>query len=103
MKHLFPRQFGLHNVFTSIADPRETAQPFKDYTLREQEISQAERRALIGGGGIFKNAMNREPHLPKRLRGAPMALVKKLQILHARCSYDKILRRYCPIAVSLVC
>ena len=100
MKYLFPRQFGLHNVFTSNADPRETAQPFKDYTLREQEITQAERRALIGGTGTFRNAMDRKPHLPKRLRGTPMALVKKLQILHSRCSYDKLLKRYCPIPVS---
>jgi len=43
MKHIFPRQFGLHNVFTSNVDSREMARAFKDYTLREQEISYAKR------------------------------------------------------------
>ncbi|PCH03091.1 Reverse transcriptase [Penicillium occitanis (nom. inval.)] len=41
MKYIFPRQFGLHNVFTSVVDSRETVQPFKDYTLREEEIARS--------------------------------------------------------------
>ncbi|TKA71880.1 hypothetical protein B0A55_06334 [Friedmanniomyces simplex] len=44
-KYLFPRQFGLHNVFTSDVDPADTALQFKDYTLREKEIAAAEQRS----------------------------------------------------------
>ncbi|KAF3315486.1 hypothetical protein TWF173_003404 [Orbilia oligospora] len=38
LKYIFPRAFGLHNVFTSTVDKQDTAQIFKDYTLREDEI-----------------------------------------------------------------
>ncbi|KAJ6259859.1 hypothetical protein Dda_5503 [Drechslerella dactyloides] len=38
LKYIFPRAFDLHNVFTSTVDKRDTAQKFKDYTLREEEI-----------------------------------------------------------------
>ena len=100
MKYIFPRQFGLHNVFTSNADPRETIQPFKDYTLREQEISQAGRRALSRTERNSLQAADGASRIPKRLRGTAMALVKKLQILHARCSYDQLLQYHCPITVS---
>ena len=103
MKYIFPRQFGLHNVFTSSADPRETIQPFKDCTLREQEISQAGRRASSCKERKSPQAMDGASRIPKRLRGIPMALVKKLQVLHARCSYDQMLRYHCPITVSPRC
>ncbi|KAF5623318.1 telomerase reverse transcriptase [Fusarium sp. NRRL 52700] len=39
MMYIFPRQFGLHNVFTSQVDPTITSQKFQDYTLREEEIA----------------------------------------------------------------
>ncbi|KAH8199578.1 hypothetical protein TruAng_006275 [Truncatella angustata] len=39
MMYMFPRQFGLHNVFTSKVDFAHTAQRLQDYTLREQEIA----------------------------------------------------------------
>ena len=100
MKYIFPRQFGLHNVFTSDVNARETSQPFKDYTLREEEINQAERRILARGDGKKTVVMNGQGHIPKRLRGPAMVLVKKLQIRHSRCSYEKLLRYYCPIKVS---
>ncbi|KAK6536115.1 hypothetical protein TWF281_000361 [Arthrobotrys megalospora] len=38
LKYIFPRAFGLHNVFTSTVNKQDTAQTFKDYTLREEEI-----------------------------------------------------------------
>lgn len=93
MKYIFPRQFGLHNVFTSSVDLRETVQPFKDYTLREQEITQHQRRIRL------KHANSTEApitHIPKRLRGQAMALVKKLQKLHSQCYYVELLKHYCP-------
>ena len=91
MKYIFPRQFGLHNVFTSKVDPRETAQPFKDYTLREQEIANQEqqlKRKAAQGVNIHK-------HIPKRLRGECLSLVQKLQKRNHSCSYNQLLKHYC--------
>ncbi|KAF3901263.1 Telomerase reverse transcriptase [Trichophyton interdigitale] len=79
MKHIFPRQFGLHNVFTSTVSRTETSMPFKDYSLREQEI------ALKPGDKI-----------PRRLRGRLVELIQRMQKRHARCSYVELLRHYCP-------
>lgn len=87
MMYLFPRQFGLHNVFTHDVDRRETVQPFKDYTLREDEINKIYPPPSI-------------PKIPKRLRGKAVALVQKLQILHKRCPYKELLEHYCPVSPS---
>ena len=92
MKYIFPRQFGLHNVFTSSVDVRETVQPFKDYTLREQEIGLHQRPIQLKNPSLTGSP---QVHLPKRLRGQAVALVKKLQKLHSRCSYAELLRHYC--------
>ncbi|KAL8690402.1 MAG: hypothetical protein Q9218_004144 [Villophora microphyllina] len=89
LKYIFPRQFGLHNVFTSKIDPKETIQPFKDYTLREHEISQEESHCP-------NTPYKAHPHLPKRLRGALFDLTRKLQKLHSRCPYYELLKHYCP-------
>lgn len=93
MKYIFPRQFGLHNVFTSPVDLRETVQPFKDYTLREQEIARHQRQIERKSAGPARSL---KVHLPKRLRGPAVALVKKFQKLHSRCCYTELLRHYCP-------
>ena len=93
---MFPKQFGLHNVFTSTVNPRETAQPFKDYTLREQEISQVERRTVLKLNSDEIDPRNAKRHLPKRLRGSAFNLVKKLQRLHSHCSYHELFKHYCP-------
>lgn len=88
MKYMFPRQFGLHNVFTFETDPKDTAQPFKDYTLREQEIKRLEskdRRSAL------------KSSLPKRLRGECQALINRLLLRHTRCPYSTLLEHYCPI------
>ncbi|KAJ6445860.1 RING-finger domain containing protein [Purpureocillium lavendulum] len=79
MMYIFPRQFGLHNVFTSETNRKETAQKFQDYTLREGEITRLLRR-----DGRDPNSA--DPRVPKRLRGAPLALVQRLQVLHHRCT-----------------
>lgn len=100
MKYIFPRQFGLHNVFTSTVDTRETVQPFKDYTLREQEIALAVRQKQAKGGlAAMKGGLSKE-QVPKRLRGLPTELIKKLQRLHARCPYNELLKHYCPVDVG---
>lgn len=82
MKYIFPRQFGLHNAFTSVADPKEAFRhPPKGYTLREEEI------AKVTGSNRNK--------LPKRLRGDLVGLIQKLQKRHRRCAYVELLRHYC--------
>lgn len=100
MQYIFPRQFKLHNVFTSRVDSRETNQPFQDYTLREQEIARqqpaAEWRSTARSGDTSTDKFK----FPKRLRGAPAELVKKLQKNHSRCSYVELLKHYCGTAVS---
>ena len=96
MKYIFPRQFGLHNVFTSTVDPKETAQPFKDYTVREQEIFQVERRALLKLNSDKNDPKTVKQHLPQRLRGSAFDLVRKLQKLHSQCSYHELFKHYCP-------
>ena len=93
MKYIFPRQFGLHNVFTSSVDPKETAHPFKDYTIREQEISRAAGKVI----GVSRRQQRNACHLPKRLRGSAPRLIARLLKLHSRCSYVELLRYYCPL------
>lgn len=92
--YIFPRQFGLHNAFNSKVDFSETSQRLKDYTLREEEIQ-------VKFGELAGDEIRRKKANPKRLRGKARALVRKLQILHSRCSYSKLLQHYCPVNDSL--
>lgn len=92
LKYIFPRQFNLHNVFTSTVDRKETAQTFKEYTFREEEIAAANKSPKLGV----------EENIPKRLRGITFELVARMQRLHKRCSYHALLKYYCPVWVSFV-
>lgn len=89
MAYMFPRQFGLHNVFTSDVDRTRSAQKFLDYTLREEELTAKFRKV-----GVDRPAFR--IHLPKRLRGEAKRLTQRLQVLHARCSYISLFEHYCP-------
>jgi telomerase reverse transcriptase len=89
MCYIFPQEFGLHNPFTSEVNPFETVQPFKDYTMREDEIS-----------NIYGSADT--PKIPRRLRGRAVDLVRKLRIRHSRCAYAELLNHYCPIPVRIL-
>jgi hypothetical protein len=101
MRYIFPRQFGLHNVFTSKVDPRETAMPFKDYTLREKDIHSSMCRDL-GSKATDVQAMTKwKQRIPRRLRADALRLVKRLRVRNQRCSYMEMLRHYCPIEVPL--
>ncbi|KAL2756260.1 hypothetical protein ACRALDRAFT_1070651 [Sodiomyces alcalophilus JCM 7366] len=93
MMYIFPRQFGLHNVFTSTVDRTKTSQKLQDYTLREEEIK-THRQKLASDGKLAPI------RIPKRLRGDAMRLVQRLQILHGRCSYTELLRYYCPTVLD---
>lgn len=97
LKYIFPRQFGLHNVFTFKTDYRDTSQPFKDYTLREQEITRDRLRKMSKKGQSGLGCCTIKDVIPKRLRGHAIDLVRRLRVLHHRCSYVELLRYYCPI------
>jgi telomerase reverse transcriptase len=99
MRYIFPRQFGLHNVFTSKVDSRETAMPFKDYTLREKDIHNSMCTALGDKVTDGEETARWKMRTPKRLRGHVFALIQKLRILNQRCSYMEFLRHFCPVEV----
>ncbi|THW23772.1 hypothetical protein D6D23_05486 [Aureobasidium pullulans] len=87
LKYIFPRQFGLHNVFTNDVDMKNSAQLFKDYTLREQEIKSG-------------NKSLKQRSLPKRLRGKCETLINQLRTRHERCAYSALLQYYCPDSIA---
>lgn len=99
MRYIFPRQFGLHNVFTSKVDPRESAMPFKDYTLREKDIHNSMCRELGEKATDAQEIAKWKSRVPKRLRGKVIEAIEKLRSLNQRCSYMKMLRHYCPVEV----
>lgn len=99
MKYIFPRQFGLHNVFTSEINPRETAQAFKDYTLREQEIVGQRQKAESSLSNDLRDRLKPHLKIPKRLRGQALELIRVLRRNHERCPYVELLRHYCPTEV----
>lgn len=93
MKYIFPAQFGLHNVLKSSVDAKDTADPFKDYTLREQEIA---RQSKSRAGLTRTTTLVKHKSLPKRLRGIARGLVKRLRKRHSNCPYFALLQHYCP-------
>lgn len=99
MKYIFPRQFGLHNVFTSTVDPKETTHQFLDYTLREQEIARQSLVERIIAKPTEGASSERFKALPRRLRDRAFQLVQQLQKRQAKCSYTKLLALYCPVPV----
>lgn len=94
MMYIFPREFGLHNVFTSAVNSSQTAHKLQDYTLREEEIARTFGKLGKNGKRVTKI------HIPKRLRGDARRLVERLQVLHGRCSYAELLRHYCPAVLD---
>lgn len=94
MKHIFPLQFGLHNVFLGAVDRGEAGHEFKDYTLREQEITYEEHRNAYKYG---TNSRMKHTRIPKRLRGEPFSIVQRIRKRHANCSYTQLLRHHCPV------
>jgi telomerase reverse transcriptase len=92
MKYLFPRQFGLHNAFTSATDLQDTSQAFKDYITREQEIKRdrLKRQDRPGQPSLLADK------IPRRLRGSCFRLVERVRKRHNRCSFRALLDHYCP-------
>ncbi|GAB7337712.1 hypothetical protein MBLNU457_g2995t1 [Dothideomycetes sp. NU457] len=87
LKYVFPRQHGLHNVFTSQVDRKDSAHQYLDYTLREKEIKRQDLR-------------EKKVSVPKRLRGSGQALFSAVLKRHAKCSYGRLLNHYCPATSS---
>ncbi len=108
LKYIFPREFGLDNVFTCSVGKKETAHAFKDYTLREHEIA-AWARSIVNittkarpNGGRKPSPAQVLARVPRRLRGV-VKLVQKLQRLQTKCAYLQLLKHYCPSSVSNPC
>lgn len=103
MKYIFPRQFGLQNVFKPEFDGRNSTFNLKPTLFREKEISQLDHHRHPGrhqpdnecedAGCAVGNSK-----VPKRLRGI-IEIVKKLRNRNAKCCYRKLLRHYCPTEV----
>ncbi|KAI7675364.1 hypothetical protein KC318_g994, partial [Hortaea werneckii] len=96
MKYVFPRQFGLHNAFTSSTNRQETSQPFVDYTCREKEIAYGDCRQK----GDQRQRQRVDLSLPKRLRGAVVDLVRRIGKRHRNCAYHALLEHYCPVQAA---
>ncbi|KAJ5806303.1 uncharacterized protein N7503_003905 [Penicillium pulvis] len=79
MMYIFPRQFGLRNVFVPTGDQKEQFVSH-GHAFREDEI--------FDGDGCSK--------IPKRLRGQAVELAHSFRARHARCSYEELLKHYCP-------
>lgn len=93
LKYIFPRQYNLHNAFTSVVNKRETVQPFKDYSIREAEIRSRKRKCVEMRDTA--DEIENEP-IPKRLRRAHV-LVGGLFKRHHHCPYRLLLDCYCPV------
>lgn len=109
INYIFPRQFGLQNVFLSTADNRNgNATYLKNIVFRESEISwliekeQLRRPAPIGDQAHADDEEAAHTKLPKRLRGQTVELVRRLRVRHSKCSYRQLLDYYCPDEVSLL-
>lgn len=107
MKYIFPRQFGLQNVFKPESDGRNSTFNLKPTLFREKEISQLEHHKHLGRhqpGNEFEygGCAVGSPKVPKRLRGI-IEIVKKLRNRHGQCCYGKLLRHYCPTKVRRSC
>lgn len=80
--YIFPRQFGLDNVFTSKTDKKENVQAHKDYTWRtDVPTSLNELRRAV----------------PRRLRGRIAQLVHGVRRRHEKIAYHSLLVHYCPV------
>ena len=97
MKSIFPRQFGLANVFTPAGVRIEDRDRLRHGASREDEVY---RRVAPQGDIKAQNGDRAPTKLPKRLRGEAMELVRRMRVYHARCPYKKLLQHYCPVEVS---
>ncbi|KAJ5683012.1 hypothetical protein N7462_006177 [Penicillium macrosclerotiorum] len=102
MSYIFPRQFGLRNVFVSTGNRRDNEAQLNSHINREDEISQLKQKQLLRHTTreltrpVSDKGELAHLKIPKRLRGRAMELVQRLRVRHARCSYWELLKHYCP-------
>ncbi|KAJ5782388.1 Telomere reverse transcriptase [Penicillium paradoxum] len=102
MKYIFPRQFGLLNVFMPDSEDRNSTDEWKGFMFRENEISlledkvQGQRSQPQNKPADADCGGQRNIKVPKRLRGNTTELVRKLRNRNAQCPYGELLRYYCP-------
>lgn len=96
MQSIFPRQFKLPNVFTSVGDSKETAHLSKASTS-QYRTGVHDMLAAENDGGISGAIEASALHLPRRLRSKVFHLIAKLQTRHGRCCYSQLLNHYCPL------
>lgn len=102
--YMFPRQYGLHNVFTSEVNRNETCQAFQDYTVRQEVDSLLPPSRESSNKNKRKEAQQPAaalPPPPKRLRRDAQGLAKRMQKLHQKCSYHALVKHYCPSSVCV--
>ncbi|CAG7919919.1 unnamed protein product [Penicillium olsonii] len=100
MKYIFPRQFGLENVFIPGPDGRKSTAHLKSQDSRETEISQLGQKRRLRQPRSENECANADGgveslKVPKRLRGV-VEIIRKLRNRNAQCSYSEMLRYYCP-------
>ena len=108
MNYIFPRQFGLQNVFSSTAASNGNTNYLTNAIFREKEISQLiekeqlRRPAPKGDQAHADHEEAAHTRLPKRLRGQALELIRRLRVRHSKCRYRQLLDYYCPAEVSLL-
>ncbi|KAJ5677257.1 uncharacterized protein N7477_002890 [Penicillium maclennaniae] len=106
MKYIFPREFGLSNVFTISADSKNCFDMLSSHNCRENDIARddekrRQKRCQSSGDQLREElGGNFSERVPKRLRGKALELVRRLRLNHARCSYGELLKYYCPHPVG---
>ena len=103
MKYIFPRQFGLENVFIPGPDGRKSTAHLKSQGSRETEISQLDQKRRLRQPRPENECANADGgveslKVPKRLRGV-VEIIRKIRNRNAQCSYSEMLRYYCPTEV----
>ncbi|KAI9042294.1 telomerase reverse transcriptase [Aspergillus affinis] len=100
MKYVFPKHFGLRNVFNS------SGTSFSIKASREEEIARRENQRQAKAQNSKRSYTysqgepGQSPRIPKRLRGKLVELVRQLQIRQRHCSYWQLLQYYCPLESS---
>ncbi|PWY77241.1 hypothetical protein BO94DRAFT_472976 [Aspergillus sclerotioniger CBS 115572] len=95
LKYVFPKQFGLHNIFSSLSCGQDM-QSCKDYASREEEIANAEKQRQARSKRIQAGECGSLIKIPKRLQGQTIELGQQLQNRNKHCSYPHLLNYYCP-------
>ncbi|RGB41773.1 hypothetical protein C1646_618301 [Rhizophagus diaphanus] len=87
--HIFPRQFGLKNVFTKKSSDTSL---YNVYLDRKKELNLTFNYIM----NLLKQ--NLQCEIPNRLQHL-LPYVKHIIERHNRCQYKHLLNKYCPIQV----